>query len=33
MAKAVVWMLLGLYGVPLVLKYAQSIRDRDLNHG
>ena len=33
MAKAVVWLLIGLYGVPAVMKYVQVIRDRGLNHG
>jgi hypothetical protein len=31
MAKAVVWIAIGLYGVPLVVKYIQAWRDRDLN--
>ena len=31
MAKAVVWTLIGLYGVPFVMKYIQAWRDRGLN--
>lgn len=31
MAKAVVWTLIGLYGVPFVLKYVQVWRDHGLN--
>jgi hypothetical protein len=31
MVKAVVWMLIGLYGVPFVLKYVQAMRDRGFN--
>jgi hypothetical protein len=31
MIKNVVWMLIGLYGVPFVLKYVQVWRDRGLN--
>lgn len=31
MKKAVVWFLIGLYGVPFVMKYVQVWRDRGLN--
>lgn len=31
MKKAVVWFLIGLYGVPFVWKYVQVWRDRGLN--
>jgi hypothetical protein len=31
MKKNVVWFLLGLYGVPFVMNYVQTWRDRDLN--
>ncbi len=31
MKKAVVWMLIGLYGVPFVMKYVQTWSDRGLN--
>lgn len=31
MKKNVVWFLVGLYGVPLVMKYVRVWRDRGLN--
>lgn len=31
MKKNVVWFLLGLYGVPFVMKYVHAWRDRGLN--
>ena len=31
MKKAVVWMAIGFYGVPFVLKYVNAWRDRGLN--
>jgi hypothetical protein len=31
--RALVWIAIGLYGVPAVLKYVQVFRDRGLNHG
>lgn len=30
MTKAIVWMLIGLYGVPFVMKYVNAWRDRGL---
>lgn len=29
--KAILWLLIGLYGVPFVMKYVYVWRDRDLN--